>query len=199
MKKRNDESEIWKWISGYEGLYQISSLGNLKSYLGDENGRVRSNINKTGWYFTVVLVDKLGRKKTFRIHRLVAEAFIGKIPKGYHVHHKDGNKQNNRVENLEIVHPAKHNQETRAMNPDFAKAMNDYNRYEKPKSIRQYTLDGHLIAEYVSATVASMMTGICQRNILQVANKTPYGEHHRVRKQAGGYYWEFGKGVIKDA
>ena len=95
--------EEWKWIKGYEGLYQISNLGNLKSFLKDKDGYFRSNVDKNGWYLTVNLYDELRRMKTYRIHRLVAEAFIGEIPKGYHVHHKDGNKQNNNVNNLEWV------------------------------------------------------------------------------------------------
>ena len=71
-----------------------------------------SNTDKNGWYFTVNLFDCDGKRRTERIHRLVAKAFIGEIPKGYHIHHKDGNKQNNRLDNLEIIHPAKHSMET---------------------------------------------------------------------------------------
>lgn len=97
--------EEWKWIEGYEGRYTISNKGRLKSYLSDKYGKILSQTNRFGWYFTVNLKDENGKMSTKRIHVLVAEHFIGKIPKGYHVHHKDGNKQNNVVTNLEIIHP----------------------------------------------------------------------------------------------
>lgn len=152
-----------------------------------------SNTDKNGWYFTVNLFDHDGKRRTERIHRLVAKAFIGEIPKGYHIHHKDGNKQNNRLDNLEIIHPAKHRMETIKKNKNVIKGMNDYNRYVKPKRVKQYTLDGVYLAEYVNCEIASRMTGICQRNISQVASKEPYNSKGSVRKQAGGYVWKFEK------
>ena len=121
----------------------------------------------------------------------VARAFIGEIPKGYHVHHKDGNKQNNVVTNLEIIHPYEHSIETIKHNKKILEGLNDYNRYQRPKRIRQYTLDGKFLAEYVNGEVASVMTGICHRNILQVASRTPFNSKGNIRKQAGGYVWKF--------
>ena len=181
--------EEWKWIKGYEGLYQISNLGRLKSFRKKKDGYITSNVNKDGWYLTVNLYDELRRMKTKRIHVLVAEAFIGEITKGYHVHHKDGNKQNNRVDNLEIISPKKHRLETLAQKPDLYKGMNNYNRFTRPKHIQQYDLDGNFIAEYANAHIASDLTGVCQRNILQVANGTIY-RNGKVRKQAGGFVWK---------
>lgn len=183
--------EEWKWISGYDGIYQISNYGRLKSFRKDKNGYICSNTDKNGWYFTVNLYDELGRMKTERIHVLVAKEFIGEIRKGYHVHHKDGNKQNNRVDNLEIISPLKHRAETARQRPNLTKAMNEYNKYERPIRIRQYTQDGHFLAEYINAKVASDMTGVCQRNILQVANKEPFNNKGNIRKQAGGYVWKY--------
>lgn len=157
-----------------------------------------SNVNKNGWYFTANLIDENGNKKTARVHRLVAKAFIGEIPKGYHVHHKDGNRQNNNVDNLEIIHPQKHWHETEKHNHNIIKGLNHYNRYKRPRKIQQYSIDGILLAEYVNGEVASRMTGICQRNILQVASKEPFNDKGSVRKQAGGYIWKFAdeEGVV---
>lgn len=183
--------EEWKWISGYEGIYQISNYGRLKSFRKDKNGYILSNKNKNGWYLTTNLYDELGRMRTERIHVLVAREFIGEIKKGYHVHHKDGNKQNNHVDNLEIISPLKHRAGTAKQRPDLTKAMNEYNKYEKPMRIRQYLLDGIFLAEYINGEVASRMTGICHRNILQVASKTPYNDKGKVRRQAGGYVWKY--------
>jgi hypothetical protein len=52
----------------------------LKSYRKNKNGRIMPNTNKNGWYFTVNLFDHNGKRRTERIHRLVAKAFIGEIP-----------------------------------------------------------------------------------------------------------------------
>lgn len=185
--------EEWKWISGYEGIYQISNLGRLKSFRKEEGGYIRSNKNKNGWYLTVNLYDSKGQRKTKRIHALVAEAFIGEIPKGYQVHHKDGNKQNNAVSNLAIIHPSQHRKETEKAKPQITTGMVVYNQFQRPNRIRQYTCDGYFIAEYANAQIASELTGVCQRNILQVANKTPFNSKGNIRKQAGGYVWVIAK------
>ena len=83
--------------------------------------------------------------------------------------------------------------ETIKKNKNVIKGMNDYNKYVKPKRVKQYTLDGVYLAEYVNCEIASRMTGICQRNIYQVASKEPYNSKGSVRKQAGGYVWKFEK------
>ena len=72
--------EEWKWIKGFEGIYQISSHGRLKSFRKIKSGYILSNQNKKGWYLTVNLFDSDGVRHTRRIHRLVTEAFIGNIP-----------------------------------------------------------------------------------------------------------------------
>lgn len=182
--------EEWKWIAGFEGLYQISSYGRLKSFKKCKEGYVLSEQNKYGWYLTVNLFDENGVRSTRRIHRLVAETFIGNIPPGYQVHHKDENKQNNHVENLEIIHPVKHREKTEITHPQIITGMNNYNKFEKPIRIQQFDLDGHFIAEYANAKIASQFTGVCSRNILQVASKDEY-KPGKIRKQAGGYAWKF--------
>lgn len=184
--------EEWKWINGYEGQYQISNHGRVKSFKKTYDGYILSNQNATGDYLRIVLKNSITKKsKSKAIHQLVAEHFIGERPLGYHVHHKDGNKQNNIVSNLEYIHPKEHNKETRKMRPQVISGIVNYNKYKKPKKICQYTKDGILLAEYVNGEVASRMTGICQRNILQVASKTPFNSNCGIRKQAGGYIWRF--------
>lgn len=115
---------------------------------------------------------------------------MGEIPRGYAVHHIDGNKQNNAVTNLEIITVKEHARKTMEQNPHYIDGMNNYNKYERPKRIRQYTLDGHFLAEYVNGKVASRFTGVCRRNILQVATKKEY-KPGKTRSQAGGYVWRF--------
>ena len=98
--------EIWKNIKGYEGLYQVSNLGRVKSLerkdnLGRKvNEKILKNRNATHGYIAVIL-SKDSNKKTYRVHRLVAEAFIPNPNKYLEVNHKDENKSNNRIDNLE--------------------------------------------------------------------------------------------------
>lgn len=184
--------EEWKWVNGFEGVYQISNLGRIKSFKRTDDGYILSNQNATGDYLRVVLNDTVSMKRrSVAIHVLVAEHFIGERPKGFHVHHKDDNKQNNVVTNLEYIHPKKHRKETEKIHRQIVTGITNYNRYKKPRKIQQYTKDGILLAEYVNGEVASRMTGVCQRNILQVANKEPFNKNGNIRKQAGGYIWKF--------
>lgn len=89
--------EIWKDVQGFEGLYQISNLGRVKSL---RNGRLRRlQINK--WGYEVVILTKDKRQKSLRINRLVAIAFIPNPENLPEVNHIDGDKRNNRVTNLE--------------------------------------------------------------------------------------------------
>ena len=90
--------EEWKDIKGYEGKYQVSSFGRVKSLNYHRSGKeqiMKQQPNHKG-YLTVHFVDK-----RFQVHRLVATAFL-ENPNNYpQVNHKDENKQNNRAENLE--------------------------------------------------------------------------------------------------
>ena len=119
MKKENGaDDEIWKDIEGYAGMYQVSNFGRVKSVerkvynpgvLGGSNYRtVPSVIRKPnimhGYHCVALIVNK--HTKVYRIHRLVADAFIGQQPTPEHqVNHIDGNKANNRADNLEWVTP----------------------------------------------------------------------------------------------
>lgn len=113
FKHWQDELEIWKDIPGYEGLYQVSSFGRVKSLAritlyNNKYTTVRERILKNGInsrrYFGVVLY-KQGIKKSINVHQLVAMAFFDHKQSGYKwvINHKDFNPLNNRVENLEIV------------------------------------------------------------------------------------------------
>ena len=73
--------EDWKWIKGYEGQYQISTHGRIKSFRKYKDGMIMSHINKNGWYLTVNLFNSENKRKTKRKHRLEYETFVGKKPK----------------------------------------------------------------------------------------------------------------------
>jgi hypothetical protein len=94
------ENEIWKDIEGYEGVYQVSNLGRVKSLKFGKEKIFKTHFNQKG-YCLVTFTISIGKSDCFTIHRLVATAFLGKSD--LHVNHINGNKQDNRVENLEYV------------------------------------------------------------------------------------------------
>ena len=101
--------EIWKDIKGYEGLYQISDLGRVKSlerFVKNKNGLrlVKESIKKTHIYqgYECVGIYKDNISKTFRVHALVANCFLGK-KSGFVINHIDGVKTNNHLSNLEFI------------------------------------------------------------------------------------------------
>lgn len=91
--------ELWKSIEGYEGLYEVSNFGNVKSIT--RNKVMKPGSHKFGYRY--VILYKEGSNKSVLVHRLVADAFIPKISGEEDVNHIDGNKSNNCVENLEWV------------------------------------------------------------------------------------------------
>ena len=186
--------EIWKNIEGYENKYLISNLGRVKS-LYDNKGREREliripRIAKNGYYY--VNLYKNGKSKTKKIHRLVAEHFINNINNYPCVNHIDGNKLNNKVENLEWCTYSENTRkaiELGLINTNiFFKEGKDnimYNKHNKehPSSIPvlQYDLKGNFIKEYESIKQA--------QNELKIykISECCKGE----RKTAGGYRWKY--------
>ena len=106
-------NEIWKDIEGYEGLYQVSNLGRVKSlpkeWVGGKgvirkhNGKILKQVLCKG--YGRVFLYKKGTRKRYYVHQLVAMAFLNHMPNGYVlvVDHIDDDPQNNRVDNLQIV------------------------------------------------------------------------------------------------
>jgi hypothetical protein len=91
-------TEIWKTVPSWYGYYEVSNKGRLRNR---HTGRMLKPSLWRGYYCTRLSID--GSGKTQFIHCLVAEAFIGRRPSGLEINHKDGNKQNNKTENLEYV------------------------------------------------------------------------------------------------
>lgn len=103
-------SEVWKDIKGYEGVYQVSNYGNLRSLtrtIDDKNGKIKIIKGKslkastTSYGYKSVVFRNGLNKENLRVHRLVAQAFIENKDNKPYVNHLDGNKANNRVDNLE--------------------------------------------------------------------------------------------------
>lgn len=96
--------EIWKDIDGYKGKYQISNLGRVKSLKCNRERILKFTTMHKGYH--AVSFDNYKNRKTFRVHRLVAQAFIPNPKNKPQVNHIDGNKLNNSINNLEWVSPA---------------------------------------------------------------------------------------------
>ncbi|HYG12169.1 MAG TPA: HNH endonuclease [Pyrinomonadaceae bacterium] len=97
--------EVWRDVPGYEGYYSVSNHGRVRSERAATNsapGRI-IKLRDDGRGYLYLTLSKSGKARTVRAHALVAAAFIGPRPDGLFVNHIDGNKQNNRVENLEYV------------------------------------------------------------------------------------------------
>lgn len=184
--------EIWRAVPGYEGLYEVSSLGRVKSlprgkqwpYRQTHNNIRVLRLKANGYLF--VNLSKNNEVKWIAVHRLVAMAFLPN-PLGLPcVNHKDENKLNNCVENLEWCTyrynanygTARERQKTsRANNP------NDYIARKRvgemnSKSVRQLTPDGILITTYKSLTEASEQSGVHITTIVRQCK----GQSKKVRK-----------------
>lgn len=169
----NIVDEEWKEINFSElckdkiinKKYYVSNLGRYKNSYGNimenykvnDNGYIRVNINN----------------KTFLLHRLIAYTFLPNIKNKNQVNHKDGNKLNNNIENLEFVT----NQE------------NQIHKYKLglskhfTKKIKQYDLNGELIIEHISTVSAAKKLNISSSTINSVLNNR--------RKTAGGFIWKY--------
>lgn len=168
--------EIWKDIEGYEGLYQISNYGNLRS-LKDKYGRKRilmRKVQKTQKGYLETRLYKNHKGKTLKIHILVAKTFIPNPHNYPMINHKDEDKTNNFVwinddgsvdfekSNLEWCNNS-YNQLYGTL-PEKKRIINT-NHPSKSTPVKQYTLDGRFIAEYPSQSEAARQTGICQASI----------------------------------
>lgn len=167
--------EIWKPVVGYEGMYEVSNLGNIKSlnYNGTREKRVMKPTDFGGGYLRV----KLWKNKTpklFFVHRLVAQAFIPNPDNLPEINHKDENPSNNRVENLEWC--------DRKYNINYGTRTEKYIRTntngKKSKQVVQYSLDGEAIKVWPSTSEIQRQLGFRSGNISNCCKgrqKTAYG------------------------
>ena len=177
--------EEWRDIPYYEGEYQVSNLGNVKSFkFGKE--KILKPVKDTDNYLRVVLC-KDRKQKSYLIHRLVAEVFIPKIEGKNNVDHIDSNRQNNIYTNLRWCTIAennsfelarKHNSEARkgGKNPMYGKNGKLNHRSKSVLCIELNRIFG-------STMEAQRELGIPQSNISACCN----GKY----KSAGGYHWKF--------
>lgn len=160
--------EIWKDIKGYEGKYQVSNYGNVKSmnYHRERKEKILSLCHDPSGY-PFVLLYKNGKRKQCAVHRLVADAFLNNENGLPCINHKDENKQNNHASNLEFC--------TVAYN----------NRYSKDTPVAQCDLEGNPVKVWGSIREASETLKVGATNISACCRK--YGRN----KTAGGFIWRY--------
>ena len=173
-------SEDWRDIEGYEGRYQVSSMGRVKSLerkdcLGRTvKERVLKPCDNGRGYLYISLSDGTGEHKRHYIHRLVGEAFVPNPLEKEDVNHKDENPSNNHASNLEwLTH--KENLNYGMRNERVAKA--------NSKPVAQYTKDGAFIKVWASSAEVKRQLGFNHSNIIQVAKGN--------RKTAYGFIWKY--------
>ena len=97
--------ERWRAVVGYEGIYEVSDFGNVKRVKAGPStfiGKVLVSVPDTRGYMCVCLYND-GKRHTALVHHLVTKSFLGDRPLGREVNHINGDKKNNRLENLEYV------------------------------------------------------------------------------------------------
>lgn len=167
--------ELWKDVSGYEGIYQISNFGKLRSFI---NGKVRYiTPTKTPCGYLQFKLYKDHIKKYFYAHRLVMNEFSPiENSKNFQVNHKDENKSNNNIENLEwVTHKENCNYGNRN------KKISQFNLNRKDQSKKVLCVETNII--YPSIAEAQRQTNINSSNIIKVCCG--------VFKTSGGYHWKY--------
>ena len=170
-------SEEWRDVVGYEGLYQVSDQGRVKSLerkvpigYGERTVKERILKPKTDRYgYLIVSLYAGGKRKTLRVHRLVCEAFHENPDNKPQVNHINEIKTDNRASNLEWA-TARENSNFGTRNERMAKT--------KSEPVGQYTLDGDLVKVWQSTREVERRTGFACGNICKAANgnyKTAYG------------------------
>lgn len=167
--------EEWRPIVGYEGLYEVSNTGKIKrcEYVDANNRLCKSKILKfkinKGGYCTIGLT-KNGKRSFLMGHRLVAMAFIPNPDNLPQINHKDENRQNNYVSNLEWC--------TSKYNINYGNSVK-----KRSFGVIQLTKEGKFVREYRSGFAASQANNIARTNL--------YNALHGNTDSAGGFLWKY--------
>ena len=188
--------EIWKDIVGYEGLYQVSNQGNVRS-LTREHIQFNHNVNckvkykgkmlkpntqKGTGYLTYTLYNKNKKGKVILVHRLVAINFLDNKDNCRVVNHIDGDKTNNCVENLEWCTQSHNVKEAYRLGFAKGKQLTGTENH-RARQISQYDLNNNFIRNYEYIKDASEQLKIDASSISSVCKGK--------RKTAGGYIWKY--------
>jgi hypothetical protein len=176
--------EIWKEVHGYEGIYEVSNIGNIRSLKFNKIKDIRPGLNTSGYF--IVALCKNNNQITKKLHRLIAKSFIDNPENKPCINHKDGNKINNNISNLEWCTFSENNQHaydiglkkgTTYLKGKFGKD------HHLSMAIIQLSKDNEILNEFGSIREAQRKTGILKSGISRVCRME--------RKTAGGFIWKF--------
>jgi hypothetical protein len=175
--------ETWVDVKGYEGLYTVSNLGNVRSKhkRGVSVGNMKFNKGTGGYSY--VHLHKNKQRKIRSVHSLVANAFIENKENKPQVNHINFIKTDNTVENLEWVTPSENGLHSFRNSDRKSSTLGKYGAlHHSSKIVRQMDLMGNLIAEFHGQREAERMTGVHSSKIsLCMSGK---------RKTSGGFIWK---------
>lgn len=174
-QKRAIMEKIWKDIPGWEGRYQASTLGEIKSMPNrkhKEDYNLKPVINSVG-YYQVYLYDN-GKKKCYKVHRLVYEAFNGPIPEGMQVNHINEVKTDNRLTNLNLM--------TCEENNNWG-TRNERIAAKNGRWVIKLSLNNEILHFYKSANEAGREVGIDIPGVIKCCNGK--------LKTSGGFIWKY--------
>ena len=155
----NENNEVWKDVVGYEGLYQVSNQGRVKSLWFGKERILKPGREKKG--YLQVCLSKNGKMKHYKVHRLVGQSFIQNPNNLPEINHRDEDKTNNRVENLEWCDRKYNNNYGNHNQKVFEKTTNG--KLSKP--VLQYTKDGIFVKEWKSTHDVERNLGYDQSHI----------------------------------
>ena len=176
----SENNEIWKPVVGYEGLYECSNMGRVKSFVKDKDGKILKGGKQNFGYTKVILK---GGKQVL-VHRLVAQAFIPNPDNKPCIDHINGNTDDNRVENLRWCTQKENLNNTVFIQRQSQSQKGKYGiKSNRHKVIIQFDLQGNLIRKWCCAVDVEKEIGVCRKSI-SAALKGKY-------KTAGGYKWKY--------
>lgn len=165
--------EIWKDIPIYVGRYQASNLGRIKNI--QTNHIMKQQIDIDGYF--IVSLEGL-KKRTYKVHRLVAMTFIPNPLNKAQINHIDGNKKNNVITNLEWVTPRENIKHAYKIGI-YSRAQHSRAQDKHKKSVLKME-NGNVVSKYESLSQAAKMHNVKKQSILFAIKKN---------RKSCGYYW----------
>ena len=180
--------EVWKDIGGYEGLYQVSNLGRIKSL---DRRTMKWKIKALGFNgknkYLQVSLYKNNIEKRYLVHRLVAQAFIPNLYNKETINHKDGNKQNNNVNNLEWATRSENSQHAfrTGLAHNWLEGKRGKDNYQSKIILQIDKNTKKIIGKFYGLREASEKTGVHESDICNCCN------NKKGHYTAGGYIWRY--------
>lgn len=180
--------EVWKAVKGYEGLYEVSNSGKVRTLPHTTNGitvpstELKTSMHKSHRYIRLRLY-KNGESKDYMLHRLVAQAFVPNPCNKPQINHIDGDRANNSASNLEWCTQAENNRHAIDMGLQNPWIMIQ----ARKKKILQISMSGEVVKEWESMTEAAKALGLQVSNISHCCKG-------RI-KSTGGYKWQLSSNI----